>query len=174
MAYTTNEPIKTEDRRVNDIELLLAREQIKTQLYTYCKGVDSCNWAMVKSCFAPEHVHQHNAFTGSVDEFIGFASGTMGKVKASQHSIANMVINLSEDGLSASSEANFHALHIIEADNLPKMHFYKGIVAEGPSVETDWIVAGIYKDKWVFRDGGWLIIQRNASHTWDRVEPSRY
>lgn len=152
---------------MTEIETLIATENIRKQLYLYCKAIDGKDWDFLRTCFGDEHVHQHGAFTGSADEFIGFARKTLAKIKVCQHSIANVLVEFSDDGLSAKTEANFSAVHLIEAAMAPSMHFEAG------NVDTDWIVAGCYHDRWVYRDGGWLIIERKAQHLWERIEPSR-
>lgn len=151
---------------MNDIEILLAKEKIKTQLSLYCKGIDRRDWALVRSCFGEGHHHKHGPFEGSLDEFIGFASKNLAHVKVSQHSLANFIISVSDDGLSAQSEVNFTAVHLIEAGVTADLSFtIKG-------QDTDWTVVGSYADQWVCDDGQWLIVKRNASQYWQRVEPA--
>ena len=65
------------------------------------------------------------------------------------------------------SESNFYAVHFVEAAHAANMHF------EAPAEDTDWLVAGIYADRWVKRDGKWMMIERVARHIWERVEPAR-
>lgn len=152
---------------MTEIENLLEEEKIKKQLYLYCRAVDERKWDLLKDFFAEEHVHHHGSFTGSAEEFIGFASRNIENIKACQHSLSNILINISEDGLSAASESNFYAVHFVEAASVSNMHI------QGDDVDTDWIVAGEYKDRWVCRAGKWLMIERTGRHIWDRVEPSR-
>ena len=87
-------------------------------------------------------------------------------MKVSQHSLANFIISVSDDGLSAQSEVNFTAVHLIEAGVTADLSFtIKG-------QDTDWTVVGSYADQWVCADGQWLIVKRNASQYWQRVEPA--
>ena len=151
---------------MNEIEGLLAREQIRDQLSLYCQGVDGNDWELVRSCFADDHQHDHAPFKGSRDEFIEFASGVMKSVAVSRHSITNVIINLSEDGLTASSEANFTSIHFIEGSAGQGLSFASG------DEDMDWMVVGSYSDQWVLRDGKWLINRRKSTHHWDRIEPS--
>lgn len=154
---------------MEEIEELLAREKIKQQLYLYCKGVDQRDWALVRSCFGDEHQHHHGSFTGSADKFIEFAKPLMAMIKVTHHSIANVMVNFNEDGLAASSESYFSAVHLVEKPSLPHMPFYK----EGMSDDMDWAVEGSYADRWVYRDERWLIIERTAAHRWERIEPTK-
>ena len=145
-------------------EQLWAREQIRDLLYRYCKGIDRRDWALVRSCFADDHVHSHSEFKGSADEFIGFASVALEKIPATHHSISNVHIELAADGMSASTEANFVAYHLIAAGHL------EGTPVPTGGKATDWIVAGRYCDRLEKRGGQWIIVERNAFHDWERVD----
>jgi hypothetical protein len=153
---------------VTDTDNFVIYEKIRTQLYLYCQGVDKRDWSLVRSCFAAEHQHRHGSFAGSLDEFIGFASHVMGVINVSHHSISNVVIHLDDDGLGARTESKFTAVHFIAAEVDTE-----GFFIETKGVATDWLVAGSYCDRWVYRDGQWLIVERDAAHDWERLEDSR-
>lgn len=152
---------------MNDIEKLVAENKIKKQLAHYCKGIDTKDWALVRSCFGDNHEHQHGQFKGSLDEFVGFASNNMNHVSMSQHSLSNFIITINDDGVSAKSETSFLAVHLIDASVTEDIFFN----IQGQ--DNDWIVFGSYVDQWVFQDGQWLIIKRAARHNWERIEPSK-
>ena len=149
---------------MNDIEKLIAKDKIKTQLALYCQGIDQRDWSLVRSCFGEGHHHKHGPFEGSLEDFIGFASNTISHLEVSHHSISNFIITISDDGLSASSQVNFTALHRISASVEEELTFtIKG-------KDTDWTVAGSYSDNWICENGKWLIIKRVAQQNWQRVE----
>lgn len=152
---------------MDEIQELVAHEKIKKQLYTYCKGIDTRDWALVRSCFGAGHKHIHPPFSGTLDEFVSFASENLKVIKTSHHSISNLIIDIADDGLSANTEAYFRAFHLIEASDATKLSFETG------GVDTDWTVAGAYVDRWVCQDGVWLIVERNARHIWERIVPSK-
>ncbi len=152
---------------MNDIERLVAKDKIKTQLARYCKGIDTRDWAMVRSCFGEGHQHKHGPFEGTLDEFVGFASNSLSKIEVSQHSLSNFIITIGDDGLTAKSDVNFTAVHLISASITEDLTF--NIVGE----DTDWTVLGNYADEWVCRDGEWLIVKRVAGQHWQRVELSK-
>ena len=146
------------------VEQLWAREQIRERLHLYCKGIDRRDFALVRSCFADDHYHDHGGFNGSPDEFVAAAAGLLAKMPATHHSISNVHITLSEDGLSAAVEASFVAYHLIEAGHKDGMPVPTGGKA------TDWIVAGRYLDQMELRNGTWLIVNRLGVHDWERYE----
>lgn len=149
------------------VEQLWAREQIRDLLHRYCKGIDRRDFALVRSCFADDHHHDHNGFNGSPDEFVTAAAGLLAKIPATHHSISNVEITLSDDGRSASTEANFIAYHLIEAGH------DEGMPVPTLGKATDWIVAGRYLDRMELRDGKWLIVNRLGIHDWERHDEAK-
>lgn len=156
---------------MNEIEKLVAIENIRLQLYLYCQGVDRRDWSAVRSVFADELEHSHGSFKGSADEFIEFASKFMKNIKTTQHSITNLLFDFSADGLSASTFAYFNAVHFIEQHAVATVKI-GGTNIDAEDKDTDWLVEGTYDDRWVLRDGQWLIVQRLAKHNWERMEPA--
>ena len=148
------------------IDELSAREEIRDLLHRYCKGIDLKDWALVRACFADDHVHRHSTFVGSPDEFIGFVSAVLGTIPATHHTIGNVHFAFSDDGQSVETEANFVAYHFIEAGHT------EGTPVPTGGKATDWIVAGRYCDRMEKRDGRWLIVARKAYHDWERVDPA--
>lgn len=146
------------------LQRLWAREHIRDRLHLYCKGIDRRDWALVRACFADDHVHSHGEFSGSADQFIGFASAVLGAIPATHHTIGNVHIDLAADGMSATTEANFVAYHRIEAGH------HEGTPVPTGGKATDWTVAGRYLDRLEHRDGQWLIVRREAVHDWERVD----
>jgi hypothetical protein len=152
---------------VDIAEQLWAREQIRDRLHLYCKGIDRKDYALVRSCFADDHYHDHGGLTGSADTFVAAAAGLLEKIPATHHSITNVHISLSEDGKRASTEANFVAYHLIEAGH------HEGLPVPTGGKATDWIVAGRYLDEMELRDGTWLIVKRLGVHDWERYDEAK-
>lgn len=146
------------------LEQLSAREEIRDILHRYCKGIDRRDWPLVRSCFADDHIHKHAEYRGPPDEFIGFANQVLEHIPGTHHSLSNIHIALSDDGTSATTEANFVAFHYIEAGH-PE---FAPCQTHGKA--TDWIVAGRYCDRLERRDGSWIIVRREAFHDWERVD----
>jgi len=145
-------------------EQLWARERIRDLLHRYCKGIDRRDWGMVRACFGDDHHHSHGGFSGTADEFVGFASTVLKTIPVTHHTIGNVHIDLADDGMSAETEANFVAYHLIEAGHS------EGTPVPTHGKATDWIVAGRYCDRLERRDGNWLIVRREAVHDWERVD----
>jgi hypothetical protein len=152
---------------VDIAEQLWAREQIRDRLHLYCKGIDRKDYALVRSCFADDHYHEHGAFKGSPDEFVSAIQVLLGKIPATHHSISNVHISFSEDGKRATTEASFVAYHLLEAGH------EDGFPVPTHGKATDWIVAGRYLDEMELRDGTWLIVKRLGVHDWERYDEAK-
>ncbi|WP_298192755.1 nuclear transport factor 2 family protein [Novosphingobium sp.] len=148
------------------IDELSAREEIRDLLHRYCKGIDRRDWPLVRSCFADDHVHKHASIEGSADDFVRMASAVLSTIPATHHTVGNVHFAFAEDGLSAETEANFVAYHLIEAGHP------EGTPVPTGGKATDWIVAGRYCDRFEKRDGKWIIVRRQAYHDWERVDPA--
>lgn len=145
---------------------LLAREEIRDVLHRYCKGIDRRDWALVRSCFADDHVHKHSTIEGSADDFVRMASAVLTTIPATHHTIGNVHFAFAPDGMSVETEANFVAYHLIEAGHM------EGTPVPTHGKATDWIVAGRYCDRLEKRGGAWIIVRRQAWHDWERVDPA--
>lgn len=121
---------------------LLLKDQIQERLFLYCKAIDQKEWDLLRSCFTDDHVHIHGSFESDANEFVEYAGGALGKYAFTQHSLSNIIIDISSDGKSANSECNFSAMHRAHhSDEIPTM---------------DMLVQGQYRDRLIFSNGLWL------------------
>jgi hypothetical protein len=150
------------------IDQIWAREQIRDRLHLYCKGIDRRDWELVRSCFADDHAHSQAGFAGTADEFVRFAQMVLQNVSATHHTIGNVHIQLSDDGISAITEANFVAYHRIDAGH------FEGTMVLTNGKATDVIVAGRYCDTMKKRNGEWIIVKRDGLHEWERIEEAKF
>lgn len=138
------------------VDQLWAREQIRERLFTYCKAVDQKDWRLLRKCFGDSHEHEHGSYKGDANGFVEFAKSKLGGLEYSQHSLSNILISFSEDGLSAKAECNFSAVHRTKsAPGMPP---------------CDWFVEGQYHDELVCEAETWLIIKRLGLNAWQRRE----
>ncbi|MEM7569257.1 MAG: nuclear transport factor 2 family protein [Pseudomonadota bacterium] len=141
-------------------DTLLARENIKEVIYTYCFGVDREQWDRVRGCFTLDATHDHGTFEGDTDTFIGFAADILKQMDGTMHTIGNVLITF--DAGSVKSEATFVAYHRLRGGSEGPL--------PAPEHDKDWIVAGRYCDDWTLDDGRWKIKHRQAIHDWTRME----
>lgn len=146
------------------IQELWDREMIRDVIYKYCFGVDAQDWESVRDCFTSTATHQHTTFKGNNDEFIAFASGVIGDMGGTLHSIGSVLISIEHDV--ASSQSTFVSYHRVL--NTPAAQ--KRFQMNGQNL--NWIVAGRYVDKWEKVGELWKISERRAFHDWTKFEPA--
>ena len=128
-----------------DLSELSAHVEIQQVLYRYCRGVDRGDAAMISSVYHPDAVDRHGAWTGPGREFGDFLVPNMDRTPlAGQHHITNSLIELR--GGEARVESYFVAFH-------PETR------AEGAALA---LVCGRYLDRFAYRDGVWLIANRQV------------
>ncbi|MFO1427764.1 MAG: nuclear transport factor 2 family protein [Steroidobacteraceae bacterium] len=136
--------------RLDDLE---ARAQITQVLHRYARGNDRVDEDALRSCFWPESTHQHGAFKGKSQDFVGFAFKVVSNLKNCSHIITNVSIDVA--GGHAVSECYFLA------------HHRRG--KAGGTGEEDYFLKGRYLDRFERRDGVWKIIHRRGVHDFSRL-----
>ncbi|HLY54704.1 MAG TPA: nuclear transport factor 2 family protein [Stellaceae bacterium] len=146
--------------RADILQELRDRQEITDLIHLYCRAVDRCDEALLRSVFHPDSTHEHGPFKGSSSDFCGFAIAAVTPLVSTQHVIGNVVIKL--DGDVAQSEAYFIAYH-----RLPKGRELEGLFRTH-DVERDEevIVGGRYLDRHERREGVWKIAHRLGTLDW--------
>ena len=150
---------------MNAIEESLQRERIRGVIHNYCRAIDERRFDDVMKSFSEEATIKHGSYDGLAKNFVGFVSNVLNKMDVTLHNLGGIIVTFESDDL-AHSHATFSSFHRISGE-----HAQVGpVVTNG--VETDWIVAGRYRDTLRLINGEWKIIDRLGSTDWDRVEPS--
>lgn len=131
---------------MNDVERLLAIEEIKALKGKYCRSVDTQNWDMWRECFIPEVVIETFDFeekfrSEGVDELIGNCEKLLHGAKT-VHQVHNPEITI----LSDTDAKAIWALHDILKWPEPNMF---GL--------TSMIGYGTYEETYVKTPAGWRI-----------------
>lgn len=132
-------------------QALADRLAIVDLLHRYATGLDSKDWAKLASVFTDDGVADYGALGGvnaGPAAIVALCSGALGGLDASQHIIANEVIEV--DGDRATARCYFQAQHV-----------FKG--AEGGD---NFLVGGTYEDEIVRTPEGWRIKHRTLIPTW--------
>ena len=80
---------------------LLARAEIHDVVLRYCRGIDRLDPDLVRSCYHPGATDEHGSFTGDVEAYVAWAFGLLGKYDATQHLVANHLVDFPEGGAGA-------------------------------------------------------------------------
>jgi SnoaL-like domain len=128
---------------------LLDRQEIAELCIRYTFALDTKDWALLESCFAPNpaFVHPGGRLEG-FDEILGRTSAALTPLDATQHLLGN--IHVEVDGDTARSSCYFHAQHVR---------------AGTPGGEL-YVIAGRYQDTLVRTDVGWRITERVQTYQW--------
>ncbi len=150
---------------MNVMEESLQREHVRNVIHNYCRAIDERRFDDVMASFSSDATIKHGAYNGAAKNFVGFLSNILNKMDVTLHNLGGIIVTFEGPDI-AHSHATFSSFHRISGE-----HAQVGpVVTNG--VETDWIVAGRYRDTLRLIDGEWKIIERIGSTDWDRVEPS--
>lgn len=131
---------------------LVDKDEIKDVLFTYCRGIDRCDEALLRSVYHPGATDDHGLFAGTAEAFVDWLLPVLQGFAATQHTLGNILIAL--DGDRAHVESYYNAFH-----RVPE-----------PSGDRDVIVAGRYVDDFERRAGVWKIRARQVLCDWTRNE----
>lgn len=138
----------------DSLQALLDREAIRDCLYRYCRGIDRCDEAALRSAYWEDASDCHGAWNGSASGFIDQALARLRQGGRRVHQITNVLIEL--HGARAAVESNFFALQS---------------TAARPDRET--FLCGRYADRFERRAGEWRVAARTVVYDWieERTRP---
>lgn len=132
---------------MTDLEKLLAKEEIRDQIYTYCRALDRIDNDLGYSVFAEDaKVDYGPTYKGTGWGFIDMMLKMHRKMVSTHHMMTNVLIKLSEDGTRAASET----------------YMYAACKYKNKAGKATFTVEARCRDidKWEKRDGKWLIVER--------------
>lgn len=132
-----------------EVRRLADRQEIAELCTCYAAALDTRDWALLESCFAPDPVFVHPG--GRLDGFAAILDRTraaLAPLTATQHLLGTMVAEV--DGDAARSVCYFQAQHVR---------------AGTPGGET-YIIAGRYADTLARTADGWKITERVQDYLW--------
>jgi len=137
-----------------ELQALLDREAIRDCLFRYCRGIDRCDEAALRSAYWEDATDCHGAWNGSAAGFIDQALHRLRQGGRRVHQVNNIAIEL--HGEVAAVESSFLALQS---------------AAGKPELET--FLCGRYVDRFERRQGEWRIAARTVVYDWieERTRP---
>ena len=143
--------------RATLLEQLMSRAEIAEVVMRYCRAIDRCDEAMLRSCFHPDARHRHGTFDGTSADFCVHALAIVAQVEFTHHQLGPVSIELAGD--TAFTETYFTSLHRFGA-----------IPPPGGQPHEDRFSGGRYVDRFERRDGVWRIAERHGISEWIRYE----
>jgi hypothetical protein len=157
------------------LQALLDKQACAEVMMTYCRGIDHCDEALLRSVFHPGSYHRHGfegpssnpgrkAKGGQPGDFVDYALGVLRAYTRTHHQLGNIFVEVEADVCTAYTEAYFTAIHRMRAAGDPKAG------ANAYDTEMDYWVGGRYMDRMEKRDNVWKIIYRVGMTDWQRIE----
>ncbi|MFZ4122290.1 MAG: nuclear transport factor 2 family protein [Caulobacterales bacterium] len=144
----------TQDSLALRLELLEDRCAIEAALVRYCRGVDRCDEALLKSVYWEDSVDDHGSFVGPGWAFAAALMPALSGMKGTMHAISNIHIELMGDW--ARAETYCVAYHLLPA----------------AGQDREMVVGGRYLDRFEKRSGEWRIKHRLYVMDWNQNGPS--
>ena len=143
------------------IDDLLAKDAIRDVLADLARGTDRLDAELIRSCYHPDALDDHNAFRGGPAEFADWVLANLPHFAATMHFVGNVRIDVRGDV--AWSEAYCVAHHLFEPDD--------------PGGERDLVLGLRYFDRFERRaaqsggEGRWKIALRRCVFDWSYTVP---
>ncbi len=133
---------------MTDLEILVEKDKIRDQIYTYCRALDRIDFELGYSIFAEDaEVDYGPTYKGTGRGFIDMMLKMHTKMMLStHHMMTNILIKFNEDGTKAVSETYMYAACKYRNK------------AKKPTFTVEARCRDI--DKWEKRDGKWVIVKR--------------
>ena len=131
------------------VQRLLDEREVARVCVRYTTALDSRDWALLESCFAPSPVFVHPG--GRLEGFPAILARTaaaLNPLDVTQHLLGNVAVEV--DGDVARSSCCFQAQHLRRGT---------------PGGDT-YLIAGSYADTMIRTDDGWKISERVQEYSW--------
>lgn len=142
------------------VERLVHERAIHEVLLRYCRAIDRCDAALLRSCYHEDATDEHGPFVGGADEFVTHALGEL-RTRADSHGqvtthlLGNVLMDF--DGDTADVETYFLANHVEDRDDHFRVFEFHGR----------------YLDRFERRAGEWRIADRVVIHDWSEIRENR-
>jgi ketosteroid isomerase-like protein len=138
-----------------DLAALLAREEIRTVIHTYCRAIDRMDGDLLRSCYHEDAIQDHGGiFLGPREPWVEETMEALEVMNATLHYVTNTIIEL--EGDTAYAETYVMATHDMEDEQGDR-----GLM----------IMAGRYIDRFEKRAGKWKIARRALMVDWTQRQP---
>jgi hypothetical protein len=146
------------------------RLQIQDAVYTWCRGVDRRDWALVREAFHPDGYDDHGSYRGGVDGLVDYLRGRHAAVLQSMHHVGNILIEFAGPDLALAESYVVGHSRVVPADRAARVAAlgYDDGLEAGPLDATQ---SGRYLDRFERRQGRWRIARRTLVWEANFVRP---
>jgi hypothetical protein len=163
--------------READLDALVARAAVYDVLARYCRALDRCDVALMRSVYWPDGHDDHGVFSGNAHDFAEFIIREIQRwFDVTMHAIMNVHYEIAGDV--ACTETYLFAYHKVRADPAAiEDIFGSRYVAQFNFARTGVVpqhfyYGGRYVDRLERRGGAWRIARRQVVMDWNDNAPS--
>jgi hypothetical protein len=141
------------------IRTVIDQQQIRDVIYRYCRGIDRCDYELVRRCYHPDATDDHGDYVGDIDGFLAYVQQGLPRFERTMHFIGNVLIETGVGGDADRARAESYIVayhHLRESRTKP---------------ERDYIVGLRYVDDFERREDQWKIAARVCVFEWSRIDP---
>ena len=142
-----------EDVQAKALEVLLAKEAIRQQIYNYCRGLDRMDRALALQVWHPDGTAQYGGGISKGSEFVERAFKLHEGYISHTHHMVDSIIQVTGDTAVSETTANSSMMQAIDAKAV------QGVTNRARGVSVS-LIRGRYADKWSKRNGRWALDHR--------------
>jgi hypothetical protein len=158
----------------DEIDLLVAKDKIRSVLIQYCRAADRRDLEALKDVYWLDAVDDHGMYQGDAHLFCEMNVKTASEIcVVTQHMLTNMDCRV--DGDRAYVESYVLAYHKVVGTEKAIKLLMDDVYAEAHAsteAQHDCLTGGQYFDHFERRDGEWKILNRIAKRDWGIGRPS--
>lgn len=150
-----DEPISTTAR----MQQLLSKEEIRSVMYRYARGVDRRDYDLVRSAYHADAHDDHGTYRGDVDGLVAWISRRHAVIEQSMHVIGQTHIDFLSDEVAVAESYNV-SVQRYPAEAEETIKAWVGDTEVRADERLRVVIYARYTDRFEKRDGDWRIARR--------------
>src|SRR5215207_1086948 len=90
---------------------VIDQQHIRDVIYRYCRGIDRCDYELVRSCYHPDAIDDHGDYVGDIEGFLDHVRQGLPRFERTMHFIGNVLVEVDARGQRARAESYIVAYH---------------------------------------------------------------
>ena len=143
----------------NDLQILLAKEEIRSVMYRYARGVDRRDYDLVRDAYHADAHDDHGGYRGGVDGLIEWISRRHEVIEQSMHVIAQTHIEFLAADVAVAESYNV-SVQRYPAEAEETIRAWVGDTEVRTDERLRVVIYARYSDRFEKRAGAWRIARR--------------
>jgi len=140
------------------VQRMIDQQSIRDVVYRYCRGIDRCDYELVRSCYHADATADHGDYRGDIDGFLSYVQQGLPRDGRTMHFIGNVLIEIDD----ATPDRARAESYLVANHRLPTSR---------TKPERDFVAGLRYVDDFERREGSWRIATRVCVFEWSRIDP---